>query len=84
MSLPSGNPFKCLEEVLSSQAMTPPKRFDIFPLCGMLRRYFIFSFFDTQRMILYRVNLTVYTCTTVPQNSTAVDCSITNILIHSR
>ena len=31
MLLPSGNPFKCHEEVLSSQPMIPPKRFDIFP-----------------------------------------------------
>ena len=32
MSLPSGNPFKCHEEVLSLQPMNmiPPKRFDIF------------------------------------------------------
>ena len=39
MLLPSGNPFECHEEVLSLQPMIPPtKRFDIFPLCGMLRR----------------------------------------------
>ena len=32
MLLPSENPFKCLEEVLSLQPMIPPtKRFDIFP-----------------------------------------------------
>ena len=30
MLLPSGNPFKCHEEVLSLQPMIPPKRFDIF------------------------------------------------------
>ena len=31
-SLPSGNPFKCHEELLSLQPMIPPnKRFDIFP-----------------------------------------------------
>ena len=29
--LPSGNPLKCHEEVLSSQPMIPPKRFDLFP-----------------------------------------------------
>ena len=35
MLLPSGNPFKCHEEVWSSQPMIPPKRFDIFsPDCG--------------------------------------------------
>ena len=29
--LPSGNPFKCHEEVLYFQLLIPPKRFDIFP-----------------------------------------------------
>ena len=43
MLLPSGNPFKCHEEVLSLTAYTIPptnnKRFDIFsPDWGMLRR----------------------------------------------
>ena len=40
MLLPSGNPFKCHEEVLYYlQPMIPPKRFDIFPPdWGMLRR----------------------------------------------
>ena len=39
MLLPSGNPFKCHEEVLYLQHMIPPKRFDIFPPDrGMLRR----------------------------------------------
>ncbi|CAN0431659.1 unnamed protein product [Ascophyllum nodosum] len=28
---PSGNPFKCHEEVLYLQPLIPPKRFDIFP-----------------------------------------------------
>ena len=38
MLLPSGNPFKCHEDVLSLQPMIPSKRFDIFPLlCRMLR-----------------------------------------------
>ena len=37
--IPSGNPFKCPEHVLSSQPMILPKRFDIFPPdWGMLRR----------------------------------------------
>ena len=31
MLLPSGNPFKCHEEVLYLQPMIPPKRFDVFP-----------------------------------------------------
>ena len=34
MLLPSVNPFKCHEEVLSLQPIIPPKRFDIFPLTG--------------------------------------------------
>jgi len=35
MLLPSGNPFKCHEEVLYLQLLTPPKRFGIFsPLTG--------------------------------------------------
>ena len=35
MLLPSGNPFKCHEEVLYLHPMIPPtKRFDIFPLLG--------------------------------------------------
>ena len=39
MLLPSGNPFKCDEEVLYLQPMIPPKRFDISPSdWGMLRR----------------------------------------------
>ena len=40
MLLPSGNPFKCHEEILSLQPMIPPKRFDFFSLLdsGMLRR----------------------------------------------
>ena len=29
--LPSKNPIKCHEEVLSLRPITPPKRFDIFP-----------------------------------------------------
>ena len=39
MLFPSGNPFKCHEEVLYLQPLIPPKRFDIFsPDWGMLRR----------------------------------------------
>ena len=40
MLLPSGNPFKCHEEVLYlQQPMIPSERFDIFPSdWGMLRR----------------------------------------------
>ena len=39
MLLPSGNRFKCHEEVLYLQPMIPPKRFDIFPPdWGMLKR----------------------------------------------
>ena len=32
MLLPSGNPFKCHEEVLYFQLLIPPKRFDIYSL----------------------------------------------------
>ena len=35
MLLPSGNPFKCHEEVLYFQLLIPPKRFDFFPLTGV-------------------------------------------------
>ena len=39
MLLPSGNPFKCHQEVLYLQPMIPPKRFDILTAdWGMLRR----------------------------------------------
>ena len=39
MSPPSGNPFKCHEEVWSLQPTIPPKHFDTFPPdWGMLRR----------------------------------------------
>ena len=35
MLFPSGNPFKCHEEVLYLQSLIPPNRFDIFsPLTG--------------------------------------------------
>ena len=34
MLLPSGNLFKCHEEVLYLQPIIPPKRFEIFPLTG--------------------------------------------------
>ena len=34
MLLPSGNPIKCHEEVLSWQSMFLAKRFDIFPPSG--------------------------------------------------
>ena len=39
MLLPSGNPLKCHQEVLSLQPMIPPIRFDFFlPDWGMLRK----------------------------------------------
>ena len=31
--VPSGNPFKCHEEILPLQSMIPPKRFDIHSPC---------------------------------------------------
>ena len=49
MLLPSGNPFKCHEEVLSLQPMIPPKGFDIFPLTGGCSESLdAFSFFFEQ------------------------------------
>ena len=46
MLLPSGNPFKCHEEVLYLQLMISPKRFDIFsPGWGVLRRSRLVRFF---------------------------------------
>ena len=55
MLLPSGNPFKCHEEVLFLQPMIPPKRFDIFsPLtkgCSDGLDAFIF-FFQNHRICL--------------------------------
>ena len=49
MLFPSGNPFKCHEEVLYLQPLIPPKRFDIFsPLTGRcsegLGAFFFFAF----------------------------------------
>ena len=47
MLLPSGNPIKCHEEVLSLQPMIPPRRFDISPPltrgCSQGLDAFIFS-----------------------------------------
>ena len=34
MLLPSGNPFKCHDEVLYLQPMIPPKRLTFYPLTG--------------------------------------------------
>ena len=47
MLFPSGNPFKCHEEVLCLQPMIPPKRFDIFsPLTeGCSEGLDVFRFF---------------------------------------
>ena len=51
--LPSGNPFKCHEEVLYKQSMIPPKRFDIFPLdWGMLRR--------SRRVLIFLLNNRIF------------------------
>ena len=49
MLLPSGNPFKCHEEVSYLQSMIPPRRFDIFfPDWGMLRR--------SRRVLIFLLN----------------------------
>ena len=56
---PLGNPFKCHEDVLSLQPMTPTKRFDMFsPPCGMLRRsrcVQIFFLNNESRLFLSRI-----------------------------
>ena len=50
MLLLLGNPFKCHEDGLSLQSnMTSPKRFDIFPLSGMLIFFFKHHTRDRQR-----------------------------------
>ena len=72
MLLPSGNPFKCHEEVLYSQPMIPPKRFDIFHLdWGMLKRSrcCVQMFLETNKWVgetlweqsIYRVKLEIRT-----------------------
>ena len=54
MSLSEGNPFKCHDEVLSLQPMTPPKRFDIFPPdWGMLRRSRCVQIFLNNRSAIF-------------------------------
>ena len=55
MLLPSGNLFKCREEVLYLHPMIPPKRFDIFPLTGGCLD--AFRFFFKQNLLLYRIIL---------------------------
>ena len=70
MLLPSGDPFKCHEEVLYLQPLIPPKRFDIFPPdWGMLRKGLgAFRFFFKQQLAIslvrpYKINalLPLYT-----------------------
>ena len=47
MLLPSGNPFKCHEEVLYFQLLIPPKRFDIFsPRLGDAQKVEVHSDFS--------------------------------------
>ena len=55
MLLPSGNPFKCHEEVWSLQPMIPPKRSDIFPPdWEMLRRSrHVLLFLETTRSLVF-------------------------------
>ena len=55
MLLPSGNPFKCHEEVLSLQPTIPPKCFDTFPPdWGMLRRSTrVQNFLETARSLVF-------------------------------
>ena len=40
LTLPSGNPFKCHEDVLSLQSMIPPKRLDIFLPVGEAQKVY--------------------------------------------
>ena len=55
MQLPSGNPFKCHEEVLYLQPMISPKRFDFFPhrLGGSQKGLDAFRFFFKQHICMY-------------------------------
>ena len=58
MLLPSGNPFKCHEEVLYLQPMIPPKPFDIFPLTeGCSEVLDAFRFFFKQYQTRYTIFL---------------------------
>ena len=50
MLLPSGNPFKCHEEVFYLQAMIPPKRLDVFlPDWGYSEGLTAFRFFFNKK-----------------------------------
>ena len=53
MLLPSGNPFKCHEEVSYLQPMIPPKRFDIFsPRQGDAQKVYMRSDFSFDMLYL--------------------------------
>ena len=55
MLLPSGNPFKCHEEVWPLRPMIPPKRFNIFPLTGGCSEgLHAFRFFFKLGIVLHR------------------------------
>ena len=67
MLLPSGNPFKCHEEVLYFQLLIPPKRFDILSprlgdaAEGLLIGAFRFFFkYDVIYSIQYFLNISTY------------------------
>ena len=83
---PLGNPFKCHEDVLSSQTMIPPtKCFDISPPCvGCSEGLDAFRFFfkQTQIHILY-VNTTSYSSisTMVLHMSTTDDATYTTTAV---
>ena len=58
MLLPSGNPFKCHEEVLYLQPPIPPKRFDFFPLTGGCSEGLVaFIFFFKQLHLVQQLTL---------------------------
>ena len=70
---PSGNPFKCHEEVLYLQPMIPPKRFDNFhPDWGMLRRSRCVQFFSLKTIPALLINLIQLVC----RPSMAVNISV--------
>ena len=64
--IPSGNPFKCHQEVFYLQSMISPKRFDIFSPCvGCSEGLDAFRFFFKQLLTVLRVYLGKLLCNTV-------------------
>ena len=66
MLSPSGNPFKCHEEVLYLQPLIPPKRFDFFPPdWKMLRSRRVLIFLKKYRNVLRAVLMGTKSCTKI-------------------